>query len=136
MRTELPRRATTCFRRTATALLVVVVTYGVEVARGSEPGGATTAGNEAGLAGAYVCMSPGACPCQADRLALSEDGRWRLGEHAGTFSLAAGQVTFDGGEGPPAWGRARVGNRALPFDGATPTVVCGRPGSEDPARAP
>ena len=98
---------TTRFGRTATAILAVVAAFGVEIAGGAERSGAATVESGAGLAGAYVCMSPGACPCQADRLALSEDGRWRLGERAGTFSLAAGQVTFDGGEGPPAWGRAR-----------------------------
>jgi hypothetical protein len=89
------------------------------------------------LAGEYVCVSMGSRPCDSStELQLMENGNWRWGRYAGTYTVARASVTFDGIGGLATWGPAAIGPGTLSFISGDQEVVWRKPSSGNASLAP
>ncbi len=80
------------------------------------------------VAGEYVCVTGGTCPCQSDgHLTLAGDGRWYWGSHTGRWQADATRASFDGLGGAAALGPATIGAGTLTFNSGGHQVVCWQP---------
>src|SRR5260370_20419174 len=93
-------------------VLLLVITYAAAVAQNRS------------LAGEYVCVLMGSRPCDSGtQLQLTDNGNWRWGRYAGTYTAAGASVTFDGIGGLARWGPAAIGPGTLSFISGNQEVV-------------
>lgn len=108
-----------------TGLCALVLHYSIGTVHAQDPA----------IAGEYMCVSGGTCPCDGDnKLKLALNGSWRLGPHGGTYRANDQKLEFDGAGGAATWGPATISKGTLTFNTGTAPVVCFQPGKSEPPR--